>query len=505
MQPKRTPTLQDFVDEEMLRAPLLFDQVVDAVTEQWRQAMGTGLRHAVDAPRVLQNHRGELVAEAVRTLRQQIQANRAAATPSPSTPAAPARLELSLIDEDAVTADIEVSRAVERVKSTAEFELRELQAFTSALVGDHNVSKDTNPFRPEAYVRALWAGAQCLPLSRGAQAALLHDAAEPLARTLRQGYAAACSRLEDQGVEPAVYRTIVVSPSVRISAVEPPAQAPVSLHEIRDSLPMPLEQPTPSVMGSFGSGQRVDQQLIDLLSRLFDAIQSDRSLSPACMALLLRLHPTALRLAVQDTSMLDDYDHPVWRFMDRLAFGIATAHVIELDRWLHFARQLVDHLVSDGAADTARFEWALGRIEAYERHCFERALLVAQPEITNLQLASDASAHAIDIGTMDTVPAELLPEIGPAQAPAPAPAIVLRPGEHMRAYLQGDWRLLQLLWMDGSGETWLLADAAAPRHWALRLRAIERLAAEQLALPLRPRSLVRSAAERVLRAMPPTR
>jgi hypothetical protein len=74
----------------------------------------------------------------------------------------------------------------------------------------------------------------------------------------------------------------------------------------------------------------------------------------------------------------------------------------------------------------------------------------------------------------------------------------------MRAYLQGDWRLLQLLWMDEAGEVWLLADAAAPRHWALRLSAVERLAAEKLAVPLRPRSLVRSAADRMLRSMPPT-
>lgn len=505
MQPRRTPTLNEFVDDEMLRAPLLFDQVVDAVVEQWRHAIAGSLRHGVDTARVLQNHRGDLVAQAVRSLRQQIRSNQAGATPTSTTvPAPPARLELSLIGEDEVAADIEVSRAVERVKSMAEFELRELQAYTSALVGDFNVSKDTNPFRPEAYVRALWDGAQSLPLTRSAQAAFLHDAADPLARTLRQGYAAACTRLDDQGVEPAVYRTIVVSPSGRGASAEQTLAVGVSLQEIRDSLPMPLDEPTPSAHGALGGGPRIDQQLVDLLSRLFDAIQSDRHLTPACLALLLRLHPTALRLAVHDTTMLDDYDHPVWRFMDRLAFAISTAHVLEHDRWLNFARQLVDHLVGDGAADTARFEWALSRIEAYERHCFERAVLVAQPEITNLQLATDRSAQPIDVGTMDTVPAELLPEASPTPTTPAVPRLQLRPGEHMRAYLQGDWRQLQLLWMDDLGEVWLLADAAAPRHWALRLSAVDRLAAEKLALPLRPRSLVRSAADRMLRSMPPT-
>jgi len=505
MQPPRTPTLNEFVDDEMLRAPLLFDQVTDAVVELWRQTMGGALRHGTDTARVLQNHRGDLVAHAVRSLRQQIRSTQGAAAPTSAAIAPPpARLELSLIGEDEVAADIEVSRAVERVKSMAEFELRELQAYTSALVGDFNVSKDTNPFRPEAYVRALWDGAQSLPLNRGAQAAFLHDAADPLARTLRQGYAAACTRLDEQGVEPAVYRTIVVSPSSRGPSAEQTLAFGVSLQEIRDSLPMPLDEPTSSAQGALGGGPRVDQQLVDLLSRLFDAIQSDRHLTPACLALLLRLHPTALRLAVHDTTMLDDYDHPVWRFMDRLAFGISTAHVIEHDRWLSFARQLVDHLVGDGAADTARFEWALSRIEAYERHCFERAVLVAQPEITNLQLATDRSAQPIDVGTMDTVPAELLPDASASATTPAATSLQLRPGQHMRAYLQGDWRQLQLLWTDELGEVWLLADAAAPRHWALRLSAVERLAAEKLAIPLRPRSLVRSAADRMLRSMPPT-
>jgi hypothetical protein len=504
MQSNRRPTLQDFVDDEMLRAPLLFDQVVDAVLEMWRRAVGHGLRQGgVDAPRVLQVHRGELVSEAVRNLRQQVSAHRSPPTPGTGSggTSAPLKLELSLIDEDEVAADIEISRAIERVKSMAEFELRELQAFTSALVGDYNVSKDTNPFRPEAYVRALWQGAQTLPMGRGAQAALLHDAAEVLAKTLRQGYAAACSRLEEQGIEPAVYRTIVVSPTTRGPAHHEPSQSPasVSLQELRDSLPMPLTDAPPHP----GAGQRIDQQLIDLLSRLFDAIQSDRSLPPSCLALLLRLHPTALRLAVHDASMLDDYDHPVWRFMDRLAFCISTAHAIEMERWLQFARQLVDHLVADGAADVARFQWALERITAYERHSFERALLVAQPEISSLQQTADPAEQTLDIETMDTVPAELLPDdatITPASAIQP---VVLTPGEHLRAYLQGDWRLMQLLWTDRSGETWLLRDAATPRHWALRLRAVERLAAAQLALPVRERSLVRAAADRVLRSMPP--
>ncbi|WP_395700354.1 DUF1631 family protein [Aquabacterium sp.] len=510
----RRPTLQDFVEDEMLRAPLLFDQVVDAVQEQWRQALGPHARHtAGEAARTLQLNRGDLVNRAVRSLRTHVQgevSGRAAgAMPAaPAAPAAPARLELALIDEDAVNSDIEVSRAVERIKSMAEFELRELQAFTSALIGDFNVARDSNPFRPEAYVRALWDGVQVLPMSRSAQAAFLHDAADPLARTLRQSYAGACTRLEDQGVEPAVHRTIVVTPTLRGAGIGAlvdggPITVAQSLQELRDSLPMPLDELPPGPAAA--PGPRVDQQLIELLSRLFDAIQSDRAVPPDCVPLLLRLQPTALRLAVQDTSMLDDYDHPIWRFMDRLAFLLTTVQVAELERCLHFARQLVDHLVADGAADSARFEWAIGRIAAFERHSFDRAVLVAQPEITQLQLPVDETSEPIDIGTLDTVPAELMPEDSPphtASAP-PAALLSLQPGGYLRAYLQSEWRLLQLLWVDRTGASWLLRDASAARHWALRLRAIERLFEAQLADVLTPRSLVRSAAGRVLRAMHP--
>lgn len=524
----RRPSLTDFVEDEMLRAPLLFDQVVDAVHEQWRQALGGARGHAGDAARVLQLHRGDLVNQAVRALREHVKSEmsgRAAATGAgvaAAPPPAPLKLELALIDEDAVNSDIEISRAVERIKSTAEFELRELQSFTSALVGDFNVSRDSNPFRPEAYVRALWEGVQALPMNRHAQATLLHDAADPLARTLRQGYAGACSRLEDQGIEPAMHRTIVVTPSLRAGVDLGQNTVSHSLQELRESLPMPLDPLEPAgtpqddnldfsldAPDPAARAPRVDQQLVELLSRLFDAIQSDRLLPPECVPLLLRLHPTALRLAVQDTAMLDDYDHPVWRFMDQLAHLLATGQEAELERLRSFARQLVDHLVADGAADLARFEWALGRIAAAARHSFDRGVLQAQPEITQLQLAhfdagESQAGDPLDIGTLDTVPAELLPETGAAGAPAPAvpqALLALQPSAHLRAYLQGDWRLLQLLWVDRSGETWLLRDTGPARHWALRLRAIERLFAEQLAAEIKPRSLVRSAASRVLRAM----
>lgn len=517
-------SLLEFVEDEMLRAPLTFDQVIDAVHEHWRQTLAVQGRQGNDAAHVLQLHRAELVDVALQSLRSQVQADLSGAAASGSgarigksagAPAAPvaARLELSLIDEDAVAADIEISRAVEAIKTMAEFELRELQAFTSAMVGDVNVAHDTNPFRPEAYVRALWQGVRTLPLSLAIQSAFLRDAADKLARTLQKGYAAACSRLEEQGVEPAAHRTIVYGSA---SWAGGSVFAPDTLTGLRDSLAMPLDEPNAAeAAGSAGAAgqpgtaaaRRVDRQAIELLSRLFDAIQSDSELTPQSLALLLRLHPTALRVTMRDPALLDSYDHPVWRFMDQLTFLIQTASPAQTERSLRFARQLVNHLVADATQQHAeRFEWALERLSAFDRHAFERTLQAAASEVAQLradEAAAPGTTHEpIDIGTLDTVPSKLLPV--ESLATPPLVPLALRPGDRLRAYLHGDWRSLQLLWVSGSGQSWLLQDSASGEYRALRPRAIERLAAERLAMPLRPRSLVRAAAERVLRAIDPT-
>ncbi|WP_088284334.1 DUF1631 family protein [Ideonella sp. A 288] len=505
---KTRPSLQDFVDDELLRAPLAFDTVVDAVLEQWRRASPASSRWDADEVRALHNHRREVVRDAMLGLRAQVSAE-ITGTPAPRraapATAAPARLELSLIGDDEISADIEVSRAVERIKSAAEFELRELQAYTSALVDDVNVARDTNPFRPEAYVRALWSGVQGVSMPRARQAAFMRDAAEPMAKALRQGYAAACSRLEGQGIEPAAHRTIVLSVTSRGGTLYP-AQASESLEEIRDSLPMPLDEPVPARATArpptlSPSEAAIDQRLIELLSRLFDAIQSDTRLSPSTVSLLLRLQPSALRVALRDTGMLQAYDHPVWRFMDVLAFVIDSVPASAAERCLSHCRQLIDHLVADGNADAARFDWATGRLMAFDRHLLEQSIAAARPDIERLRSTADGGDPPIDVGNLDTVPAELM-----SDEPLPTPSAPdLHPGHRVRIYLHGDWRLLQVLWVDPVADLWLLRDTSTDQPWALRRSALERLAAERLALPWRPRSLVRVAAGQVARAIPPAR
>ena len=121
-----------------------------------------------------------------------------ALAPSPS---------LSLVDEQEVALDVQLSHTIEAIKSVADYELRELQTFVSALVGDMEMSRDHNPFRAETFARALWAASQALPLSRGHQVNFMQHAAPSLAQLLRTSYAATTARLESMGIEPKSYWT----------------------------------------------------------------------------------------------------------------------------------------------------------------------------------------------------------------------------------------------------------------------------------------------------------
>ncbi len=537
----RRPTLQDFIDDELLRAPLTFDAVIDTVQQRWRLRLPPHSRLDGDPARALQLHRQALVSEALQALRTAAQLDQAtgsrpaSAHNAPPPAPGPALAELSLIDEDDVTADVEIARCNQTIRQTAEAELRELHTYTSALVEDVNVARDTNPFRPERLVRALWAGVQRVPLSRPVLVAFLHDAAVPLAQALQRAYAGASQRLQAQGIAPAAHRTIVYGGSgtawgadvsryrtsaelSHLSHLPPLSQLPHlhhpdNLHGLHHSMPSALDAlgtpgPPPAAQHARPAAGP-DPQLIELLARLFTAIQNDKSLGAPTVALLQRLQPTVLRVALHDASLLDTYDHPAWRFMDHLAFDIACSALPQQPRLLGLCRNLVDHLAAMDAPDGSHFSWAIVRLAAARRHGLDQALAAAAPQIQRLhRIASDEASAAtvsmaLDIGTLDTVPADLLPD--PDDPAALGVGHTLRkattPGTVLRCHLQGEWRQLLCLWQDDAHELLLLGEPATGGHWALRQPALARLMAEGLAWPMRVRSLVRRAADKVLHAL----
>ena len=550
---RRQPSLQDFIDEELLRVPMTLDLVIDTVQERWRLRLPLHSSTDGDPARALRQHRGEVLAETLRALRESAQADLLAGsqpppTPTPSTANLPypasfhpghgALNALSLIDEDDVLMDIEIARCTQAIKQAAEAELRDLHTYTSAVAHDLNVARDTNPFGPERFVRALWRGVQRLPLTRPVLAAFMHDAAVPLAQALRQAYAAASRRLQEQGVVPAVYRTIVFGGGTAWGSDLARYRPPEDLHDLHRSLPARLDaamapaasagnaaaklpSASPGAGAGVGAGVGVGQpaaglagarsqaQRAELLARLFQAMQAERGLADTTVALLQRLQPTVLRLAQHDPAPLDAYDHAVWRFIDHLAFDIECSAPGQRPRLLGLCRNLVDLLAAANPPETGTFTWAIVRLAAARRHSLEQTIGAAAPQIARLQrIASDEASSAtatmpLDVDTLDTVPAELLPEPDRPAAVAGAFSVAQAstPGTPLRCHLQGQWRYLTCLWRDAGHDLLLLGEPQTGSLWALRQSALARLLAENLARPMRVRSLVRRAADRLLRGV----
>ena len=80
--------------------------------------------------------------------------------------------ELSLVDESAAQATIEVARTVQLIDLVTEWSLREFQSYTAALRGDPDNHAEANLFSPAAFARALSDAVSVLQLP-GAERQLL--------------------------------------------------------------------------------------------------------------------------------------------------------------------------------------------------------------------------------------------------------------------------------------------------------------------------------------------
>jgi hypothetical protein len=472
----------------------------------------------------LQNQRHRLSEHFVRSLREQVNAE--LVRHAPKGTARPGKAAaLALVDEDEVALDVELSHAIEAIKSVAEYELRELQTFTSALVGDMDVARDHNPFRAETYARALWAAAQALPLTRGHQVAFMRYAATPLAQLLRRSYAASSSRLESMGVEPAAYRTLILPAGSRRGRSGESTFSP-DLHGISETMPAPLDaplafdgQPPPNARREHWSEvarqapNRADRQAIELVSRLFDAMQADERVPADAALLLSRLHGPAMRLALRDPGLLDRDRHPLWRFINHFVFAaemVPDPADPERQRLLKVVQGTIDQLASEPDQTTGLYRWALDGLDSFLHQRLTRRLAAAASQIGALQKLEDRLAASqaqpstmhgtLDVPQLDTVPAELL-DLASAAAPSPAQAgealARLRPGDWLRMFLQGRWVQVQLLWPGERQEIWLFGDGASDATWAVRRGALLMLQGNGLLKALQQRSVVGAAAARV--------
>jgi hypothetical protein len=112
------------------------------------------------------------------------------------------------------------------------------------------------------------------------------------------------------------------------------------------------------------------------------------------------------------------------------------------------------------------------------------------------------SDSVIDLASMETVPAELMPSDAAARADDPARRVdAVRVGDFERLFVQGRWQRVQLLWRSEQGLFFLFAGESAGRTHSITRRALERLAGAGLIQPLQTRSLVQRAIDSLSREL----
>lgn len=533
--PPPSPAYLQYIEDELLRAPLVFSQLADGTVDLLRRGMaslGAADRSATsDLLKGLTTHKARLAEIYVETLRALADAERARETTAPSPATKPVRsLNLALVEEDAVAIDVEISHTVEYIRTHAEHELRELRGYVAALVGDLDVSADHNPFRPESHAKALWTAAQAVPISRSWQMHFMRQATAPLASILRQSYAAASTRLESMGVEPASHRTVISTTGSRRSAGVETTYTP-DLYRMRDTMAAPLDGGGPLRYDGQLSGTGVpkrenwidiarqansqtDRQSVELVGRLFDAIVTDERVPPDVILLISRLHGPAMRLTLRDTGVLDQKSHPLWRFIHLVTYEAEMAPDRadpERRRLLRLAQQLIDQIAADPDQRPAIYRRAVQAVEDFLRQRLQRRLTSSATQVGALQKLEhqvldgaggpDTVGGVVDLPVMDTVPADLLVETAANPPPGGTAAgtwlASLEVGTWVRLFLSGRWVHAQLLWIGDRGEIWLFGDGASDATWAVRRGALLRLQDAALAKTLTMRSLLGRAALKV--------
>ncbi|MEO7115192.1 MAG: DUF1631 family protein [Caldimonas sp.] len=446
------PIFQRFVDDELALAPALVARVVAGTAQLLGPsndaASGAERMEHSDVMASLRQRTAHYEKAFVESLKKQVKEELGRRNDlSAVEPASPLD-SLELMDESRVEVDIEISRAMQLIDSTAEWELRELQMFTSTLIGQTHVTPESNPFRPLVYATALWDAACVVVGSQSHRALILRTSAGVAAGLLKNACAAASSRLEAQGVEPGVYRTVVLSPSANFGRPAPePArvgalsallasmpqapggaersdgaardgrietaggdrpgrrspeleQALMRLDELLRHAPMEasrtgvtspgrrLEQHRSALVAS--ASEPIDRQVIELVTRLFESMLADSALPGPFRPVLLRMQVAALRLCLADRAALEFFEHPMWRLLDRIgetSVGYSRMEDPRLSGFLAFSAAVAEEMAGAGAPDAALFRRGLNRIDVFLSEQLQGQLLAAAAAIEALRLA----------------------------------------------------------------------------------------------------------------------
>ena len=113
--------------------------------------------------------------------------------------------ELSLLDDDEVQAQVELSRAQQLAVHATEAQLAELNGLVSAAQGLRRVHPERNPLRPENYIRALQQVIADTGVAAPIREAWMQPMRTQLGSLLVDVYKRAAQSLRDQGIQPVGY------------------------------------------------------------------------------------------------------------------------------------------------------------------------------------------------------------------------------------------------------------------------------------------------------------
>lgn len=314
--------------------------------------------------------------------------------------------QLTLVDESQAEQDIEISRTVQLIDLVAEWEIRDLQACTSALQGDTTPHPHTNPLRPAVFARALGAATRALPLSAGERNMLLRVAGRVLADCLREHYREVSQALKSQGCAPLPFKSVThprrsPAPSAVIVTL------PGALENLLDRLPLPPQAPVaPVVSGgalTFGAlsrkldeindpqgrlARRSPEQVSRLLSALFQQMQTDTEVPPPVRELIGQLEPVLQRTARQDSWVLRSDQHPAWRLINQMAAyaaGYGDSDTDALAGFLAFMQPRIARMAPEPGPSSVEIESTLQEMQAFIASQSQAAIEQAPQAVAHLR------------------------------------------------------------------------------------------------------------------------
>ena len=132
----------------------------------------------------------------------------------------------------------------------------------------------------------------------------------------------------------------------------------VSLADMRGYISQQLnEQQRQS--GEVRKLERIDDDVISLVSMLFDAVLGDNELPAALKALIGRMQLPILRVAIADKSLFNRTSHPARRLLNELAratMGWSDHDDLQRDQLHSLLERMVDRMLGEELIDAAFFE-----------------------------------------------------------------------------------------------------------------------------------------------------